>query len=66
MKRNMGHTDRFIRVLLAVVIIMLFLQEIIKGILAYLLLALAGIFLITAFVRFCPLYRIFGFRTCSN
>ena len=66
MRRNMGNTDRFLRVLLAVVIILLFTQEIIVGATAYVLLAVAAIFLITAFVRICPIYRILGIQTCSS
>lgn len=60
----MGHTDQVIRILIALGVLILYSQEMIEGTLAYILLALAAIFVITGFVRFCPLYRLFGIRTC--
>jgi hypothetical protein len=30
------------------------------------LLVVAGIFLLTSFISFCPLYRIFGISTCKT
>lgn len=64
MKKNMGHTDQVIRILIALGVLILYSQEMIEGTPAYILLALAAIFVITGFVRFCPLYRLFGIRTC--
>jgi hypothetical protein len=64
MKRNMGITDRVLRIVIAVVIGVLYYFNVIEGMLGSALLALAGIFLATALVSFCPLYTIFGIRTC--
>jgi len=66
MKKNMGITDTVIRILLALVFIILFYMKIITGTLGIVLLIFAGVFLLTSFVSFCPLYTIFGFKTCSN
>ena len=66
MKKNMGRTDRTIRILIALVIAILYWQKIIDGTLAYVLLALAAIFVITSFVSFCPLYSIAGLNTCKT
>lgn len=66
MRTNMGNTDRFIRILIAVVIFILYWQQIITGTIAYVLMGLAAIFLITSFIKFCPLYSLFGFKTCSR
>ena len=64
MKKNMGTTDKIIRVLIAVVIAALYFTNVISGTLAIILLALAAIFVLTSLVSFCPLYAPFGIRTC--
>lgn len=56
MKKNMGNTDRGVRIVLALVIAALYYFKVIEGTLAYILLALAVIFLITSFAGVCPLY----------
>ena len=64
MKKNMGIADRVIRTLLAIIVTVLFFTNVISGILGTVLLIAAGVFLLTSFVSFCPLYSIFGLRTC--
>ncbi|MDD3723807.1 MAG: DUF2892 domain-containing protein [Lutibacter sp.] len=66
MKKNMGSTDKFIRVLIAVVIAVLYYLGKIEGTLAIVLMAFAIIFLLTSLVSFCPLYTIFGINTCKK
>lgn len=61
----MGGTDRIIRFIVAAVIGVLFYMNIIEGTLAYVLLALAGVFVLTSFVSFCPLYALVGLDTCK-
>jgi hypothetical protein len=56
MKRNMGETDRLIRVLLAVVIAVLIWIGILPYWLALVLGVLGVIFLLTSLFHFCPLY----------
>ncbi|MEP3209831.1 MAG: DUF2892 domain-containing protein [Maribacter sp.] len=65
MKKNMGGTDRIIRFIVAAIIGVLFYMNIIEGTLAYVLLALAGVFVLTSFVSFCPLYALVGLDTCK-
>lgn len=65
MKKNMGGADRVIRIIVAAVVGILFWQGIIAGTLGYVLLALAGVFLLTSFVSFCPLYALVGLNTCK-
>jgi hypothetical protein len=65
MKRNMGNADRLIRFLIAIVIALLYYFKIIEGTFANVLLALAGIFLATSLIGYCPAYSVFGIRTCS-
>jgi len=63
MKKNMGNTDKAIRTLIALIIAALSYFQIISGVLGNILLVLAIILLITSFVNFCPLYRLFGINT---
>jgi len=56
MKKNVGKFDKVVRIIMALSIVTLYLTDIIKGITAIILLALAGIFLLTSAISFCPLY----------
>tara|TARA_R110000868_G_scaffold347410_5_gene608425 strand:+ start:1938 stop:2147 length:210 start_codon:yes stop_codon:yes gene_type:complete len=66
MKKNMGTTDKSIRIVIALVIAALYYFNVIEGTLAYVLMALALIFLLTSFLSFCPLYLPFGISTCNK
>lgn len=61
----MGASDRIIRVIIAALIVTLFFTNIIAGTIGIVLLILAGIFLLTSFISFCPLYAPFGLSTCK-
>ncbi len=61
----MGTADRVIRVIIAALVGVLYFNEVISGTLGIILLVVAGIFLLTSFVSFCPLYAPFGIKTCS-
>ena len=63
MKKNMGSADRVIRILVAVAVIALYFGNLISGTTAIILLVLAGIFILTSFMSFCPLYLPFGIST---
>ena len=65
MKRNMGTADRIVRLIIAAVIVALFYTNVISGTLGIVLLILAGVFVLTSLVSFCPLYPIFGMNTCG-
>lgn len=62
----MGTADRIIRVIIAVVIGALYFTGVITGTLGIILLVLAGIFVLTSLISFCPLYTLFGLKTCST
>jgi len=66
MKKNMGSLDKIIRVIIAAVIATLFLTNVITGTIGVILLVLAGIFVLTSLVSFCPIYAIFGMNTCQT
>jgi len=62
----MGSTDRIIRLLVAAVIAGLYFTNTITGTLGIVLLALAGVFVLTSVVSFCPLYALVGLNTCPS
>lgn len=64
MKKNMGSTDQIVRVLIAVAVAALFFTNVISGVLGIVLLAVAGIFVLTSVVSFCPIYAVFGISSC--
>lgn len=63
MKKNMGTTDKVIRILVAVVVGVLYFTNVISGTLAIILGILAVVFVLTSFISFCPLYLPFGIST---
>jgi hypothetical protein len=66
MKKNMGSTDKSIRVILAVIFGVLYFTNTVTGTLGIVLLVLGVVFLLTSFMSFCPLYLPFGLSTCKR
>jgi len=65
MKKNMGSADRIVRFIIAAIIVALYYSNVISGTLGVVLLVVAGIFVLTSFISFCPLYAPFGLSTCK-
>lgn len=65
MKKNMSGADRVIRIVVALVVATLYYFKVIDGTLAYVLLALSAVFVLTSFISFCPIYSLFGLSTCK-
>jgi hypothetical protein len=66
MKKNMGSTDRVVRIILAVILAALFFTNTVTGVLGMVFLVLAGVLLLTSVVLVCPLYLPFGIKTRST
>jgi len=67
MKKNIGVTDRWIRVLAAVLLIGLIMSEIIPaGAFAIVAWIIAASLMVTSFTSFSPLYSSFGFTSCPD
>ena len=66
MKKNMGTIDKLIRLTIAAIIVVLYYLGTISGTLGIVLLVLAGVFVLTSIISFCPLYTIFGCSTCKT
>ncbi len=63
MRKNVGISDKAIRSLLAIVLMVLYLTDAVGGILGTVLLVVAFILIATSFISFCPLYAPFGIST---
>lgn len=63
MKKNMGTTDRAIRIALALTVVLLYLSGFISGVAAVLLGIVAGAFLLTSAIGWCPVYVPLGLST---
>jgi hypothetical protein len=66
MKKNMGTIDRIIRILLAIVVVILYMNGSITGVAAIILGILAFVFIITSLIGFCPLYVPFKISTIKK
>jgi len=66
MKKNMGRTDKTIRIILAIVFIALYATGTVSGTAGMVLLILAIVFALTSFISFCPLYTLVGINTCGT
>jgi uncharacterized membrane protein len=63
MKINEGRTDRIIRIVLGIVLLVLGIAVIATGWLEWIVVALGAILLITGIVGFCPLYALLKLNT---
>jgi hypothetical protein len=63
MKKNVGSIDKIIRYVLAAILIVLFGFKVVTGLLGYILLAVAIIFIVTSLLNFCPIWWILGVKT---
>ena len=66
MKKNLGNTDRIIRLVLAAIFAILYFTGTVSGTLGIILLVLAVIFVVTSAISFCPLYLPFKFSTLKK
>ncbi len=66
MKKNMGTTDKIIRLLVAIVFAVLYFTNTVTGTVGLILVILGAVFVLTSLVSFCPLYLPFGISTCAK
>ena len=66
MNKNIGNTDKLIRLLLALLVAVLYFAGVISGTLAIILGILAIVLVATSMVSFCGLYTILGINTCKT
>lgn len=63
MKPNLNSTDRTIRIVVASIIALLYFADIISGTTGIVLMIVAGIFVLTGAISFCPIYHALRFST---
>lgn len=63
MKKNIGNTDRMVRIALAVLLVVGAWMAGFGTVGGIILLVLAAVMLVTSAIGFCPLYLPFGFST---
>ena len=66
MKKNVGKIDTWIRILIALLILVLYYFDIISGTVAIVLLVAGIVLLLTSLLGFCPLYSILKINTCKK
>jgi hypothetical protein len=65
MKKNIGNTDKLLRLGGALLIAVLYFLNAISGTTAIVLGILAIVLALTSLVNFCPLYTFLGMNTCK-
>jgi hypothetical protein len=65
MRKNVGTTDKIVRLLLAALIAVLYLTNVITGTLAIVLLVVAVVLVLTSLFSRCGIYAITGQSTCE-
>lgn len=65
MKKNIGATDKTIRIVIASLVGILYFTDVISGMLALVLGVAAVLLLVTSVINFCPLYALVGTNTCE-
>jgi hypothetical protein len=65
MKKNMGNTDRLIRIAISAVLLIVSLLGQLPSTLNAIALIVAAILILTSFTSFCGLYTLFGWNTCK-
>jgi len=65
MKKNVGNGDRFLRIILGIIGIILALSGSFEGNFKWGLLLVGLILVVTSSLQFCPLYAVFGMNTCK-
>ncbi|MBL7832224.1 MAG: DUF2892 domain-containing protein [Saprospiraceae bacterium] len=66
MQKNMGSADRAIRLIVAAIVFYLYYNGTVSGTMGIVLMVLAGVFVLTSLVSFCPLYTLVGMNTCKT
>lgn len=66
MTRNVGSTDRIVRVLIGVVALIVAFAGMLTLTWTWVVGIVGGVLLLTGVVGFCPLYRLFGMRSTGK
>jgi len=65
MTKNIGQTDKIIRIVLGLGLAALDFFEVVTGPFSWILSVVAIVLVVTALINFCPLYTLLGKNTCE-
>lgn len=65
MKKNVGNGDRFLRIMIGIIALILVIGNVVEGTLMWVSLAVGIIMVLTSSLQFCPLYTLLGINTCK-
>ena len=65
MKKNIGSTDKIIRLTASAILVYLYSTQIVDGTVGMILLGVAFTLTTTSFINFCPLYSVMGINSCK-
>jgi hypothetical protein len=66
MKKNVNSVDKFVRIVLALILAALIITGTISGTAGIILGILAVVFLATGVISFCPIYKVLGISTLNE
>lgn len=66
MNVNVGSLDRIIRLVAGIVLAVLYFNGTVTGGLGIIVLVVGIVLVLTALLRFCPIYRALGMNTCRK
>lgn len=62
----MGSTDKLIRIIIVIIVAVLYFTGTVTGTVGIIAVVIAGVFVLTSLISFCPLYTLFGISTCKK
>jgi hypothetical protein len=66
MKKNLGSLDRIIRIVLVVVLTAAFITRAASGFWGILAISLGSVLVLSIVLNWCPIYALFGIKTCKK
>jgi len=66
MTKNMGSTDKTLRIIAAIILGILYFTDTVTGVFGTIILIFGIIFLLTSFIGYCPLYSPFKISTIKK
>lgn len=66
MKKNIGNTDRLIRLVVGVAALLLGFSGLLEGTAKWIAFVVGILMVLTASIRFCPAYPLLGINTCEK
>ena len=65
MKKNIGNGDRFLRIMIGIIALILVMANVVEETLMWIALAIGVIMVLTSSLQICPLYSVLGINTCK-